>query len=69
MERSRKTGAKIIAVKRNKKWIYDVERDFKLKPNDTLIVRGVEDGLLEFKKYAEGKLKWPNIYELEEEGE
>ena len=63
------TGAKIIAVKRNKKWIYDVERDFKLKPNDTLIVRGVEDGLLEFKKYAEGKLKWPNIYELEEEGE
>jgi len=62
------TGARIIAVKRNKKWIYDVEKDFKLKTNDTLIVRGVEDGLLALKKYTEGKKKWPQIYKLDEEG-
>lgn len=63
------TGARIIAVKRNKKWIYDVEKDFKLKAKDTLIVRGVEDGLLEFQKYAEGKLKWPSFHPIDEGGD
>lgn len=63
------TGARIIAVKRKKKWIYDVDEYFKLKSNDTLIVRGVEDGLLEFQRYAEGKSKWPKMYPLDKGGE
>ncbi len=63
------TGARIIAVKRNKKWFYDVEKTFKIKANDTLIVRGVEDGLLEFQKYAEAKLKWPSFHPIDEGGE
>ena len=55
------TGARIIAVNRGKRWIYGVDRNFKFKANDRLIVRGVEDGLKEFITYASGSASWPNL--------
>ena len=55
------TGARIIAVNRGKHWIYGVDEKFKFKPNDRLIIRGVEDGLTEFRRYASGELPWPKI--------
>lgn len=55
------TGARIIAVNRGKLWIYGVDEKFKFKPNDRLIIRGVEDGLTEFRRYASGELPWPKI--------
>ena len=53
------TGARIIAVNRGKRWIYGVDKNFKIKAEDRLIVRGVEDGLMEFKSYASGAAQWP----------
>ncbi len=53
------TGARIIAVNRGKRWIYGVDEKFKFKSEDRLIVRGVEDGLKEFREYASGVAPWP----------
>lgn len=53
------TGARIIAVHRGKRWSYSIDKTFKFKPNDRLIVRGVDDGLQEFKRYASGAVPWP----------
>ncbi len=55
------TGARVIAVNRGKRWIYGVDDKFKFKGNDRLIIRGVEDGLKEFKKYASGAAPWPEV--------
>ena len=55
------TGTRIIAINRGGRWAYGVERDFKLKANDRLIVRGVEDGLNEFVRYASGQEPWPGF--------
>jgi uncharacterized protein with PhoU and TrkA domain len=53
------TGARVIAVKRGKRWIYGVDEKFKFKAEDRLIIRGVEDGLEEFAQYASGAQPWP----------
>jgi len=47
-------GERVIAVKRNKKWIYDPEDKTILKSGDRLIVRGVLDGFEHLRKLAEG---------------
>jgi uncharacterized protein with PhoU and TrkA domain len=52
------TGARIIAIKRGKRWLYDIEAENRIKENDTLIARGVEDGLKEMNAYAKGDVKW-----------
>lgn len=64
------TGARIIAVNRGKYWIYGVDENFKFKATDRLIIRGVEDGLKEFQKYASGAKPWPeeNTRKLDELG-
>jgi uncharacterized protein with PhoU and TrkA domain len=53
------TGARVIAVNRGKHWIYGVDKIFKFKANDRLIVRGVKDGLDAFVRYASGAEPWP----------
>lgn len=52
------TGARIIAIKRGARWLYDIEADQRIKEGDTLISRGVEDGLKELSVYAKGDAKW-----------
>ncbi|MDG6225133.1 MAG: TrkA C-terminal domain-containing protein [Candidatus Thermoplasmatota archaeon] len=52
------TGARIIAIRRGTKWIYEIEGDRLIKAGDVLIVRGVEDGLKELKAYARGEIGW-----------
>jgi len=52
------TGARIIAIRRGNRWIYEIEGPQKLKQGDTMIVRGVEDGLQELKAYARGEVRW-----------
>jgi uncharacterized protein with PhoU and TrkA domain len=52
------TGARIIAIKRRTRWLYDIEPDRRIKEGDVLIVRGVEDGLQELVAYAKGEVKW-----------
>jgi uncharacterized protein with PhoU and TrkA domain len=52
------TGARIIAVKRAARWLYDIEGDFILKKSDNLIVRGVDDGLDELEAYATRAIGW-----------
>jgi uncharacterized protein with PhoU and TrkA domain len=54
-------GARIIAVNRGGRWTYGVEKEFKLKSEDRLIVRGVEDGVEEFRRYASGAEPWPGL--------
>lgn len=53
------TGMRIIAIKRDIRWIYDPEGDVRLKENDMLIVRGTEDGFRRLRKFAHGEEKWP----------
>ena len=55
------TGARIIAVNRGKHWMYGVDKRFKFKAEDRLIVRGVEDGLEEFVRYASAAEPWPKV--------
>ncbi len=52
------TGARIIAIKRRTRWLYDIEPERRIKEGDILIVRGVEDGLQELDAYAKGEVKW-----------
>jgi uncharacterized protein with PhoU and TrkA domain len=52
------TGARIIAIKRRTRWLYDIEPERRIKESDVLIVRGVEDGLRELVAYAKGEVKW-----------
>ncbi len=52
------TGTRIIAVRRCRKWFYDPGGGFKFKPEDVVIVRGVEEGLKELEDYTSGKLPW-----------
>jgi len=59
------TGMRIIAIKRGKRWIYDPEDETKLKAEDTLIVRGTDDGYDILRTYASGEEKWP-VYPDEE---
>lgn len=54
-------GVRIIAIKRNKKWIYDPEGDVRLKTEDRLVARGVQDGYDKLKSLAEGKISWGEI--------
>jgi len=52
------TGMRIIAIKGRQGWIYDPEPEIKLRTNDSLIVRGTEDGFRELCKYTSGKEAW-----------
>jgi len=47
-----RTGAIVIAVNRRSGWIFNPEKDLKLKGNDLLIVRGTEDGYIELQKLS-----------------
>jgi uncharacterized protein with PhoU and TrkA domain len=62
------TGMRIIAIKRGKRWIYDPEEETKLKSEDTLIVRGTDDGYDVLRSFANGEEKWP-VYPEEKEEE
>lgn len=53
------TGMRIIAIKRDIRWIYDPEGDTRLKENDMIIVRGTEDGFYRLRRFANGEEKWP----------
>lgn len=49
------TGVRIIAIKKGEKWIYDPSDSTVLSGGDMLIVRGVTDGYIRLKEFAEGK--------------
>lgn len=49
------TGVRIIAIKKGEKWVYDPSDNISIKGSDMLIVRGVDDGYLRLKGFAEGK--------------
>ncbi len=52
------TGSRIVAIKRNWRWIYGPTGEKKIKEKDLLIVRGSEEGYKKLEKVAEGKEKW-----------
>lgn len=47
-----RTGAIVIAVNRRSGWIFDPSKDFRLRGNDILIVRGTQDGYNDLHKLA-----------------
>lgn len=55
------TGMRIIAVRRGEKWFFAPQDDFMFLQNDILILRGVGDGYLKLKEYAEGRKKWREL--------
>jgi uncharacterized protein with PhoU and TrkA domain len=52
------TGARIIAVKRGSKWLYDITSTTIIKKDDNIIARGVDDGLDELEAYAGSSIRW-----------
>lgn len=52
----KETGLKIIAIRREKRWIYGPEDDQMLFAGDMLILRGVDEGFPRLQQLAEGKL-------------
>ncbi|HID74101.1 MAG TPA: potassium transporter TrkA [Thermoplasmata archaeon] len=58
LEIESETGVRIIAIRRRKRWIYEVDGDTRLKAGDYIVVRGVDDGFLELKAVAEGVRRW-----------
>jgi len=48
-------GVDIIAVRRDKDWIINPEKTEKIRSGDVLIARGVQSGIMEFKRLAEQK--------------
>ncbi len=46
-------GIRVLAVKRKKRWIYDPEDDFRIRPGDALVVAGPESALKELREYME----------------
>ncbi len=55
MELASKTGMWIIAIKRNGKWIYDIDKNTVLKAEDVVFARGAREGIGHFTALAEGK--------------
>jgi uncharacterized protein with PhoU and TrkA domain len=54
-------GVRIIAIKRNKRWIYHPEGNVFLKVGDRLVARGVQDGHDKLKGLADGEIFWEEI--------
>ena len=52
------TGARIIAIRRRKRWLYEVDGETRLWAGDFLVARGVEDGFNVLKAAAEGVRAW-----------
>ncbi len=50
-------GVDIIALRRDKDWIINPQKNEQIKSGDVLIVRGVHSGIKEFKEMAEQKSK------------
>ncbi len=48
-------GIRVIAVRRGKRWTYDVHSDVVFKANDQLIVTGTEEGIEHLRSVAAGK--------------
>ena len=51
------TGMRIIAIRRDKCWIFSPPSETKLKADDWLIIRGTNDGFEELRKFLKGQLK------------
>ncbi len=60
------TGARVIAIKNRRGWIYDPDDDIKVHAGDDIIVRGFDDGFDRLTEYAQGKKPW-EFPEIEEE--
>ena len=55
IELASKTGMWIIAIKRNGKWIYDIEKNTILKEGDIIFARGVREGMNHFTSLTKGE--------------
>ncbi len=51
-------GIRVIAVRRGKRWTYDVHDDIIFKAGDQVIVTGTEEGIDHLKSVAAGKLSY-----------
>lgn len=46
------TGMRVIAIRRGRRWIYEVDADTRLRGEDSLVVRGTDEGFDELRKLA-----------------
>ena len=51
------TGMRIIAIRREDRWIYNPQSDTTIKDKDWLIVRGTDEGFDDLSKFLKGELK------------
>ncbi|OKY77874.1 MAG: PhoU-like domain fused to TrkA-C domain [Candidatus Methanohalarchaeum thermophilum] len=56
-----KTGLRVIAIRKNEKWIYNPVKTDVLDEDDTVIARGGKEGLPRFYEILTGKEKQPDI--------
>ncbi len=55
------TGVRLIAVRRQNRWIFGPDANTKLFPNDLMIVRGVESGYREVREVAHAEIPWSEV--------
>ncbi|MBS3773127.1 MAG: PhoU family transcriptional regulator [Candidatus Thermoplasmatota archaeon] len=55
LELASETGMWIIALKRDGRWIYDVDKHTALQPDDVVLARGAREGMDHFKALTVGK--------------
>jgi len=55
MKLATKTGMWVVAIKREKKWIYGADKNTLIKEGDILFVKGPREGMEHFISLAEGK--------------
>ena len=58
LEMESEAGVGVIAIKRGRRWMYDMEDYTRLRQDDVLVINGVKDGYLYVKDCAEGRKKW-----------
>ena len=57
LELASKTGVWIIAIRRNRRWIYGATQNTVIREDDVLFVRGVKEGIEHFIRLAQGEDK------------
>lgn len=55
IELASKTGMWIIAIKRDGRWLYGIEKDTQLQEGDVVLARGVREGMTHFSALASGE--------------
>lgn len=53
-----RTGIRVIAIRRKRKWIFNANENHNIIPYDLLLIRGFDESIENFRAYASGESAW-----------